>query len=73
MVILSNKDEWRVYPTELVKRSKDGLVSVRNTLEELENAGYVRTYKKSLGRGKGVEYFRSVSYTHLTLPTILRV
>ena len=58
LVILSNKDEWRVYPTELVKRSKDGLVSVRNTLEELENAGYVRTYKKSLGRGQGVEYFR---------------
>lgn len=58
LVILSNKDEWRVYPTELVKRSKDGLVSVRNTLEELEKAGYIRTYKKSLGRGKGIEYFR---------------
>lgn len=29
-VILSNKDDWRIYPDEIAKRSKDGLVSHRS-------------------------------------------
>ncbi|BAH81649.1 hypothetical protein [Streptococcus dysgalactiae] len=58
MVILRNKEDWRVYPEELARRSRDNIVSVRSGLTELERAGYIRIYKKSLGRGKGVQHFR---------------
>ncbi|WP_314828513.1 transcriptional regulator [Streptococcus cristatus] len=57
-VILSNKDDWRIYPDEIAKRSKDGLVSHRTAFEELEKHGYIRTVKKSLGRGKGIQHYR---------------
>lgn len=57
-VILSNKDDWRIYPDEIAKRSKDGIVSHRSAFEELEKQGYVRTIKKSLGRGKGIQHYR---------------
>ncbi|QIK45356.1 transcriptional regulator [Streptococcus pyogenes] len=52
MVILRNKEDWRVYPEELARRSRDSVRVVRTCLEELERVGYVRTYRKSLGRGK---------------------
>lgn len=58
LVILSNKDDWRVYPDELAKRSKDSIRVVRTCLEELEREGYIKTYKKSLGRGKGITRYR---------------
>ncbi|MDD6383983.1 helix-turn-helix domain-containing protein [Streptococcus hyointestinalis] len=58
LVILSNAPEWRVYPDELAKRSKDGVNTVKTTLKELEEAGYVRTYVRSMGRGKGIQRFR---------------
>lgn len=58
MVILRNKEDWRVYPEELARRSTDNIVSVRSGLTELERAGYIRIYKKSMGRGKGVQHFR---------------
>ena len=57
-VVLSNKDDWRIYPDEIAKRSKDGLVSHRSAFEELEKQGYIRTIKKSLGRGKGIQHYR---------------
>ncbi|HEQ2314245.1 TPA: transcriptional regulator [Streptococcus pyogenes] len=57
-VILSNKDDWRIYPDEIAKRSKDGLVSHRSAFEELEKQGYIRTIKRSLGRGKGIQHYR---------------
>ena len=57
-VILSNKDDWRIYPDEIAKRSKDGIVSHRSAFEELEKQGYIRTIKKSLGRGKGIQHYR---------------
>ena len=57
-VILSNKDDWRIYPDEIAKRSKDGLVSHRSAFEELEKQGYIRTIKKGLGRGKGIQHYR---------------
>lgn len=58
MVILRNKEEWRVYPEELARRSKDNIKAVRSGLKELEGAGYIKTYKKSIGRGMGMQYFR---------------
>lgn len=57
-VILSNKDNWRIYPDEIAKRSKDGLASHKSAFKELEQHGYIRTIKKSLGRGKGIQYYR---------------
>lgn len=58
LTILSNKDDWRIFPTELAKRSKDSEDSIYREIKKLEKLGYVRTYKKSLGRGKGVTAFR---------------
>lgn len=58
MVILRNKENWRVYPEEIAKRSKDKLSSVRTGLKELEEHHYIRTYKKGLGDKKGISYFR---------------
>lgn len=57
-MILSNSSEWRVYPEELARRCKDSVAAVRGQLKALENAGYVRTYIKSLGRGRGTEIHR---------------
>lgn len=57
-VVLSNKDDWRIYPDEIAKRSKDGLVSHKSAFKELEKYGYIRTIKKSLGRGKGIQHYR---------------
>ncbi|MFS1663324.1 transcriptional regulator [Streptococcus sp. zg-JUN1979] len=58
LLILSNAPEWRVYPEELAKRTKDSFSSVRRQLDGLEKAGYIRTYRKFLGRGKGSETYR---------------
>lgn len=58
MVILRNKEDWRVYPEELATRSRDKVDAVRTGLKELERAGYIRTYRKSMGRDKGIQYFR---------------
>lgn len=58
LTILSNKENWRVFPTELANRSKDSEDSIYREIKKLEKSGYIRTYKKSLGRGKGVTAFR---------------
>lgn len=54
MVLMSNKKTWKPYIDELSKRSKNGRDAHRTAYEELKEAGYIRIYKKSLGRGKGV-------------------
>ena len=35
-------------------------------LKKIEKAGYLRTFKKSLGRGRGVQTFRFFSDTKIT-------
>ncbi|HEL1573309.1 TPA: transcriptional regulator [Streptococcus suis] len=65
-VILSNKDDWRIYPDEIAQRSKDGIVSHRSAFEELEKHGYMRTLKKSLGRGRGIQHYRFVQDIPIT-------
>lgn len=57
MVLMSNKDTWRPYIDELSKRSKNGREAHRNAFEELKKAGYIRVYRKSLGRGKGIQNY----------------
>lgn len=54
---MTNQDDWRPYLSELEKRSTNGREAHRNAFEELKKAGYIRTYRKSLGRGKGVQNF----------------
>ena len=54
MVLMSNQDTWRPYIDELSKRSKNGRDAHRTAYEELKQAGYIRIYKKSLGRGRGI-------------------
>ena len=55
---MSNADDWRIFPDEIAKRSKDGLSSHRSAFDELEKYGYIKTIKKSLGRGKGIQHYR---------------
>lgn len=57
-MILRNKENWRVYPDELAKRSKDNLSAIRSALKELEEANYVRTYAKIVKRKDGLQRYR---------------
>lgn len=66
MVILSNKDTWQVYPEEIAKRLNVSRDMIDRHLKKLEKAGYMRTVKKSLGRGRGVQMFRFFSDTKIT-------
>ncbi len=47
-----------MYPEELARRCKDSVDAIRKQLKALEKAGYIRTYIKYLGRGKGKEVHR---------------
>ncbi|MBT1197806.1 helix-turn-helix domain-containing protein [Streptococcus equi] len=67
LTILSNSDEWRVYPEELAKRCRDSVDAVRTQLKALEKAGYIRSYRKSLGgRWYGTETHRFCSDTKIS-------
>ena len=66
MVILSNKDDWVVYPKGIAKRLNVSRNMVDRHLKKLEDAGYMRVVKKSLGRGRGVQTFRFFSDTKIT-------
>ncbi|HEM3568794.1 transcriptional regulator [Streptococcus suis] len=65
-VLMSNKDTWRPYIEQLSKRSKNGREAHRNAFEELKNSGYIRIYRKSLGRGRGIQNYPLVSDTPIT-------
>ena len=66
MVILSNKENWLVYPEEIAKRLNVSREMVLRHFKKIEKAGYLRTVKKSLGRGRGVQTFRFFSDTKIT-------
>lgn len=66
MVILSNKENWLVYPEEIAKRLNVSRDMIDRHLKKLEDAGYMRVVKKSLGRGRGVQTFRFFSDTKIT-------
>lgn len=66
MVILSNKDDWFVYPEEISKRLNVSRDMIDRHLKKLEDAGYMRVVKKSLGRGRGVQTFRFFSDIKIT-------
>jgi hypothetical protein len=66
MVILSNKDDWFVYPEEIAKRLNVSRNMIDRHLKKLEDAGYMRVVKKSLGRGRGVQTFRFFSDIKIT-------
>ena len=53
-VLMSNKETWKPYIDEISKRSKNGRDAHRTAYEELKDAGYIRIYNKSFGRGKGI-------------------
>ncbi|HEM3666959.1 TPA: transcriptional regulator [Streptococcus suis] len=65
-VLMSNKDTWRPYVEELSKRSKNGREAHRNAFEELKDGRYIRIYRKSLGRGRGVQNYPLVSDMPIT-------
>ena len=66
MVILSNKENWQVYPEEIAKRLNVSRDMIDRHLKKIEKAGYMRTVKKSLGRGRGIKMFRFFSDTKIT-------
>lgn len=66
MVVLSNKENWLVYPEEIAKRLGVSRDMVDRHFKKIEKAGYLRTFKKSLGRGRGVQSFRFFSDTKIT-------
>ena len=66
MVILSNKDDWVVYPEEIARRMNISREMVLRHFKKIEKAGYMRVVKKSLGRGRGVQTFRFFSDTKIT-------
>lgn len=57
LVLMSNKDTWRPYIDELSKRSRNGRDAHRAAFDELKEAGYIRIYRKSFDRGKGIQNF----------------
>lgn len=65
-VILSNADTWRIYPEEIAKRSKSSKDATVRYFKELEEAGYMKVIRRSLGRGKGIKHFRFVSDVKLS-------
>ena len=65
LVILSNREDWEVYPNDLAKRSKDGIKSIYSGMKELEDAGYVRSLRISLG-AKGFKVLRFCSDRKIT-------
>lgn len=60
-IILTNQEDWRIYPDEIAKRSKSSKSATLNYFKSLENAGYMRTIKKEFGRGKGALIYRFAS------------
>ena len=60
-VILSNKDDWDVYPEEIAKRMNISRTTVDRHFKILEKAGYLRVVKNSLGKGKGTKVERFFS------------
>lgn len=66
MVVLSNKDDWVVYPEEIARRLNISREMVLRHFKKIEKAGYLRIVKKSLGRGRGVQTFRFFSDTKIT-------
>ncbi|UJQ44987.1 hypothetical protein MissF_0060 [Streptococcus phage MissF] len=66
MVVLSNKENWLVYPEEIAKRLGVSRDMVDRHFKKIEKAGYLRTFKRSLGRGRGVQTFRFFSDTKIT-------
>lgn len=66
MVVLANHPNWQVYPDEIAKRKSVSRDMVDRHFKKIEKAGYLRTFKKSLGRGKGVQVFRFFSDVKIT-------
>lgn len=65
-VLMTNKDSWRPYIDELSKRSKNGRDAHRSAFDELKKAGYIRIYRRSSGRGKGVQTYPLVQDIPIT-------
>ncbi|HEM3541769.1 transcriptional regulator [Streptococcus suis] len=54
--ILSNKENWRIYISELEKRSTNGRDAHRKAYRELQEAGYIKIVRRSDGK-TGVKKF----------------
>ncbi len=46
MVVLSNKENWLVYPEEIARRLNISREMVLRHFKKIEKAGYLRTVKK---------------------------
>ena len=66
MVILSNKENWLVYPEEIAKRLNVSRDMIDRQIKKQDDTAYKRVVKKSRGRGRGVQTFRFFSDIKIT-------
>lgn len=54
--LISKPDDWKVYLSELVQRSKDGADSTKSALKELRTCGYLEKYPIKDDKGRVVSW-----------------
>jgi len=57
--LLSLPDDWKIYESELVKHSSDGIASLKTCIKELKTFGYIKKekYRNNNGEFNGYEYW----------------
>ena len=65
-VVLSNKDDWVVYPEEIARRLNISRRTVDRHFKILEESGYLFSVRVSRGRGNGTEFRRFFSDSPMT-------
>lgn len=58
LYLLSRPNDWKIYETELIKHTSDGLSSLKSGIKQLEEAGYIKRVRKrdDKGRMQGYDY-----------------
>ncbi|PNZ31293.1 phi ETA orf 22-like protein [Staphylococcus petrasii] len=58
LYLLSRPNDWKIYETELIKHTSDGLSSLKSGIKQLEKAGYIKRVRKrdDKGRMQGYDY-----------------
>ncbi|MDS3951563.1 DnaD domain protein [Staphylococcus epidermidis] len=56
LYLLSRPDDWKIYESELVRHSTDGLSGLKTGIKELEKVGYIQRTRKRDDKGRLKEY-----------------
>lgn len=60
-VVLSNKEDWDVYPEEIARRMDVSRQYINKQFKALEELGYLFVIRKGRGRAQGAKNFRFFS------------